>query len=49
MIHTTRQLLLQVKELMERTHSNVYEIASRMNLDPEDVKRLIDMVNQLFT
>lgn len=49
MITITRQLILQVKEMMERTHSNVFEIASRLNLDPDDVRRVMDIINQILT
>jgi hypothetical protein len=48
MIRVTRDLLLQVREMMERKWDCV-EIASRMNIDVDDVRMIIDIVNNLFT
>ena len=48
MITHTKLLILQVKEMMDR-NLNVVEIASRLHIDPEDVKLLIEVVNNLFT
>ena len=48
MIRVTRDLLLQVREMMERKW-DALEIASRMNLDVDDVRTIIDVVNNLFT
>ena len=48
MIRVTRDLLLQVREMMERKWDCV-EIAHRMNLDVDDVRMIIDVINNLFT
>ena len=48
MIRVTRDLLLQVREMMERKW-DALEIAHRMNLDVDDVRTIIDVVNNLFT
>jgi hypothetical protein len=41
-------LILQVREFLER-HLDVYEIASRMKLDPAQVQMIIDTINNLLT
>ena len=41
-------LILQVREMLER-HWDVYQIASRMKLDPAYVQILIDTINNLLT
>jgi len=48
MIRVTRDLLLQVREMMERKWDCV-EIAHRLNIDADDVRIMIDLVNNLFT
>lgn len=48
MINYSKQLILQVKEMMER-NLDVYEIAARLHVDADDVRLLIDVVNNLFT
>lgn len=45
----SKTLLLQVKELMERYHNNVYEISAKMHLDPVTVQNLIDIVTDMFS
>jgi len=44
----SRDLILQVREFLER-RCEVFEIASRMNLDPEDIRVIIDIINQIVT
>lgn len=44
----TRDMITHVKELMER-HWDVVEIAHRVGLDPDDVRVIIDIVNNLLT
>lgn len=47
MIKITRDLILAVKEMMERW--NVVEIAAKMNLDPTDVQMIVDLINNIAT
>jgi hypothetical protein len=47
MIKITRDLVLAVKEMMERW--NVVEIAAKMNLDPTDVQMIVDLINNIAT
>ena len=44
----TRDLMLQVKEMMESKWDCV-EIAHKLNIDVDDVRIIIEMVNNLFT
>ena len=44
----SRDLILCVREFRER-RCEVFEIASRMNLDPEDIRAIIDIINQIVT
>ena len=44
-----RDLVLQIKELMERTHNNVNEIAHRLNMDPATVQMWIDTITDMFS
>jgi hypothetical protein len=48
MITHTKQLILQVKEMLDRNLDAV-EIAHRLHIDYDDIKLLIDAVNTLFT
>jgi hypothetical protein len=48
MIRITRDLLLQVREMMERKWDCI-EIASRLNLDVDDVRIMVDIINNIFT
>ena len=48
MIRVTRDLMLQVKEMMERKWDCV-EIAHKLNIDVDDVRIIIELVNNLFT
>ena len=47
MIKITRDLVLAVKEMMERW--NIVEIAAKMNLDIDDVRIIIDIINNIAT
>lgn len=47
MIKITRDLILAVKEMMERW--NAIEIAAKMNLDAADVQAIIDIINNVAT
>ena len=47
MIKITRDLVLAVKEMMERW--NAVEIAAKMNLDPTDVQMIVDLINNIAT
>jgi hypothetical protein len=46
MVKVTKDLILAVKEMFERTHS-IVEIASRMNLDESDVQMILNIINGL--
>lgn len=48
MIRITKDLLLQVREMMERKWDCI-EIASRLNLDVDDVRIMVDIINNIFT
>jgi len=48
MVRITRDLLLQVKEMMERKWDYV-EIAHKLNIDADDVRMMIDLINNIFT
>jgi DNA-binding MarR family transcriptional regulator len=41
-------IILQVRELLER-HLNVFEIASRLGLDPSDVQMAIEVIKQVVS
>ena len=41
-------LISAVREMMDR-HLNVYEIASRLHLDPATVQAIIDTINNIAT
>ena len=47
-MYTKHDLILAVKEMLERRW-NVYEIASRMNLDVDDVQTIIDIIKNIVT
>lgn len=48
MLRITKDLLLQVREMMERKWDCV-EIASRLNIDVDDVRIMVDIINNIFT
>lgn len=48
MIRVTRDLMMAVREMMDR-HWTVTEIAAKLNLDYNDVKMIVDSINNLFT
>jgi len=48
MIVYTKDMILQVKELLER-HFSAMEIAHRLKLDPYAVQAIIDTVNNILT
>ena len=43
----TRELLLEVKGMMERKWDCV-EIASKLNIDVDDVRIIVDLINNIF-
>lgn len=43
-----RDLILQIKELMERYHNDVYTIAQKMHMDPATVQLWIDFITDMF-
>jgi len=47
-IKYSRDLILAVREMLER-HWNVYEIASRMNLDVGDVQTIVEIIKNIST
>ena len=48
MLYASRALINQVREFMER-HLDVFEIARRMSLDVDDVRAIIDIINNIIT
>jgi len=46
--HYSRDLILSVREMLER-HWNVYEIAAKMNIDVDDIRMIVDIINQIIT
>ena len=44
----SKDIILQVKELMSR-NLDVVEIAHRLHIDADDVRMIIDIVNNIFT
>ena len=43
MMYTKLELMRAVKEMLER-HWDVYEIASKMKLDPQVIQTIIDLL-----
>jgi DNA-binding NarL/FixJ family response regulator len=43
----SRDLMLSVRELLERG-CNVTEIAHRLNLDPNDIQMVINLINNIL-
>lgn len=49
MIRTvSRELMMSVREMMERGW-NAVEIAHKMNLDPNDIQMIINIINNIIT
>ena len=48
MIKYSRDLILAVREMLER-HWSIYEIAARMNLDPDDVQTIVEIIKNVAT
>lgn len=48
MIKLSKDIVLEVKELMSR-NLDTLEIAHRLHIDIDDVRMIIDVVNNLFT
>jgi hypothetical protein len=48
MVKVTRDLLLQVREMMERKWDCV-EIAHKLNIDADDVRMMIELINNILT
>ena len=48
MVKVTRDLLLQVREMMERKWDCV-EIAHKLNIDPNDVRMMVELINNILT
>lgn len=44
----SKHIMLQIKELMERYHGDVYVIAEKMKMDPVTVQLWIDTITDLF-
>lgn len=47
-MYSRHDLIQAVREMMERQW-DAYEIASRMNLDADDVQAIIDLITRLVT
>ena len=48
MLKLSKDIVLQVKELMSR-NLDTLEIANRLHIDVDDIRMIIDIVNNLFT
>ena len=48
MLKLSKDIVLQVKELMSR-NLDTFEIAHRLHIDVDDVRMIIDIVNNIFT
>ena len=48
MIYLTRDVINEVRAMLER-HWSVADMAARMNIDPEDIRMIIDLINNLLT
>jgi len=46
--HYSRELIGSVKEMLER-RLDIFEIAHRMNLDPDDIQMMIEIIKQLVS
>ena len=44
----SRDLILSVRELLER-RLEIFDIASRLNIDVEDIRAILDIINQIIT
>lgn len=44
-----RDIILQVKELMERYHGDINEVAHKMHLDPVTVQYWIDFISDMLS
>ncbi len=47
MIRVNRDLIMAVREMMDR-HWSIAEIATKLNLDYNDVRMIVDIINNLF-
>mgnify|MGYP003348377762 CR=1 FL=1 len=47
-MRVTRDIILEVKSMLER-HWDAIEISRKMNIDADDVRMIIDIINNLFT
>ena len=48
MIRVTKDLILEVRGMLERNWDSI-EIARKLNIDADDVRLIIDIINNLFT
>lgn len=48
MFHYTRDIINEVRGMLER-HWSVADIAARLNIDADDVRTIIDLINNLLT
>jgi plasmid maintenance system antidote protein VapI len=44
-----KQILLQIKELMEKYGSDINEIAHKMHMDPVTVAQWIDIITDMWS
>jgi len=43
-----RDIALQIKELMERYHGDIYSVASKMHMDPVTLQQWVDMIADIL-
>jgi hypothetical protein len=48
MLKLSKDIVLQVKELMSR-NLDTFEIAHRLHIDADDVRMIVDIINNIFT
>lgn len=48
MAKITHDLVLAVKEMLERQWS-VVDMAAKLNIDPDDVRTILEILNQVLT
>ena len=48
MAKITHDLVLAVKEMLER-HWSIAEMAAKLNVDPDDIRMVLEILNQVLT
>lgn len=48
MAKISHDLVMAVREMLDR-HWSVADMAARLNIDPEDVRTILEIINQMLT